>query len=154
MDTNINTSLVKVEDRVVKIPVYHWEANKVSYISKRESVCIETWVKTMNVMACVRALKDEVGTEWGWQRVSSLLKRPRVSRVIAERLKKRAIASGLDREGWLAEGLKMQYSKDGGPNKMSWVFWKELGKAMGFYVEGEGMHLTQNFSIVQADGKV
>ena len=104
--------LVLRNENAVRVPVYRWDVNAVSYLSKREHVCVEVWVSTMNVMACVRALKEQVGTDWGWAKVSSLLRRGRVQKVIKERLREKSMSAGATKDSWLSQG--MEYQRDGG----------------------------------------
>ena len=139
-----------------RFPIMSYEGN-VSYISKREKVLIDAWIATNgNYGECKRVL--EAGGWRGGKPVSSktivlFLQRPHVVKYIVDRQKERALAEGYDEVRWKAEGIRLKTGEIKG-HGMTFYYWKELGRALGFYHEPENsaMQMNAQINFVQADG--
>lgn len=124
----------------------------------RERIIIEVWVNTRKAEECVKALKDRIGVEVHVVTVRRWLKRPWVIEYIGNELKKKALAEGMDEVTWRALGSdQMLYDGNvlgyGKFDSLRTFYWKELGKALGYYKEGEGVKVMGELRLVQADGQ-
>lgn len=133
-----------------------YETGEVRYLSYREKALVEVWLKTGgNVGECKRQL-SAIG--WRGGRVSNkaieeFMKRKHIIAHVTEKMKEKALAEGYDETKWKAEGImwKEGLKKEG---RMSFFYWKELGKALGFYKEPTSptMQMNQQINFVQGDG--
>jgi hypothetical protein len=90
-----------------------------------------------------------VSTVWRW------LKKRRIAEYVTEKQKIKAVASDYSEEQWKAEGIMYKDGHKQMQNKMSWYFWKELGRALGYYKGNDApqVQLNQQISFVQQNGQ-
>ena len=146
---------VLIKEQSLKVPVFSFESSVVWYLSKREEVLARAWVDGFNVAKCQRILKEEVGTQWTRDMVLKVLARGRVKRYVDDLIRDRAIADGItSKDKWFAMGARWMIGKDGGPNRRTHDYWKEIGKAMGWYVEDVKQGPLVNINLTQANGSI
>lgn len=130
----------------------------VRYLSVREKLLVDVWLRTGgNVVECKRQLD---GMGWRGKKINGksilqfMTRRPHIVAYVAERLKERALAEGYTEEKWKAEGIEYKNGmrREG---KTTFFYWKELGRALGYYREPENptMQMNQQINFVQASGE-
>lgn len=157
----VNTSKeqgLQINAKFERYPIVYgdYETGEIRYLSKREKVLVDVWLKTGgNIGECSRQLL-EIGWRGGKARketIARYLKRAHITAHLTEKIKEKALAMGYDENRWISEGIKFKEGKlrDYG---MSFHFWKELGRALGYYREPESpaMQMNQQINFVQADG--
>lgn len=154
-----NGSNVEISPNLERFPIVDFcVKDGVRYLSGREKVLVEVWLRTGgNIGECKRQLEAIKWRQGG--KISSativhyMTKRPHIVAYVAERMRERALAEGYDETKWKAEGIMY---KDGmiKEGKTTFFYWKELGKALGYYKEPENpaMQMNQQINFVQWDG--
>ena len=157
----------EVNELLKKIPVFNYRTGQGFYMSKREHLIVHTWLLTRNIHECTRvvnacmpprrriAANGKVSKSMGVATVWRWLKKRRIAEYVTERQKIKALASDYSEEQWKAEGIMYKDGHIPQHNKMSWYFWKELGKALGYYKESgaPAIQLNQQISFVQQNGQ-
>lgn len=82
------------------IPVYEWKSGSIFYLSKREKIVVDTFLKTGNYAACLRALAAE-GMKAEVVTIKQWMEREHVKNYIEDKLKQKAITEGWTRERWV-----------------------------------------------------
>ena len=146
--------VIKVDENKVRHPLFSYQTGKMMYLSRKETILIDCWVKTFNYAECGRQIAE---VRYGHAPVKETIKRwlskPRIAAVVMERLKDKAKAEGYSREKWIGEGRDI---KEGlvKVTDQQMMAWKEMGKAMGYYEESRGMGMGVQINFTQGNGEI
>jgi len=148
----------RVSPYAERFPVMSYDTGELRYISKREKVLIDAWIATNGNYGECKRLLEEAGWRGGKKPIASrtivlFLQRPQIVKYIVEKQKERALAEGYDEVRWKAEGIRYK-NGDLKTNGMTFFYWKELGRALGFYKQADNNApmFNQQINFVQADG--
>jgi hypothetical protein len=143
-----NDIAVKVDKGIE--PVYIWETGKSIYVSKKQRVVAEAWVRTRNLKECERALKAE-GWDYSWKTCGRWLRIKEVEEWVMQRMEECGVYAGWTRERWYKvmtdhiQGKKRL--RDGDMYAMNLI-----AKYKGWETPVGG-GVINNISIVQANGE-
>ena len=89
---------IKEEDKSV-LPLYIWRTGSTFYVSKKEWVVAETYLKTRSYVECERALRRE-GFDRTWQSCRRWLERSHVKEYMVQRMEELGVYAGWTKERW------------------------------------------------------
>lgn len=145
---------VKIDKTLIRKPVYEYKTGQIIYLSHKEQVLVDTYMETQNVHECSRQIKEQmkmdisVPTCWRW------LQKRRIAGYIVDKMKDKAMANGYDQDKWIAEGIKYKNGDLHEGTKLTMLYWKEIGKALGYYKTPDILQqLNTQINFTQADGK-
>ena len=147
-DKPILSTDVEHEDYV---PTYSWEKMKSSFITKRQWICAEAYLKTQNYSACIRALEAETGHSVTSETVKKWLEEESVKEYLRQAFEERGMASGWTKERWLKfmtdhfQGVRVLKGTD--------LYALKLVASVKGYNEDEAMQVINQINFTQADGR-
>lgn len=130
--------------------VYDWKRGKTMFLSKREELIADTFLKTRNYSECSRVVSKE-GREISSTTCRRWLERPWVSGWLEEKVKERGIASGWTKERWMIwahEHMVGEKKLKGGDMYMMNL----IAKVQGFGSEASQVQNLTQINITQANG--
>lgn len=129
----------RIKPSMIRYPLYEYQTGSMFYLSKRETIAADAFLKTNNVTEATRVL-NEIGRAHGSKKtfsasvISRWLKKPHVARHIAREQVKRGKVNWYDELQWKAWGADVMEGKMIA-NSVQAIVWKEYGKSQGWYKE-------------------
>ena len=99
--TGVSTLPPVESEADIVYPVYIWQLNKPSFLTKKEFIACETFLRTRNYSACVRAVEKEVNYRTTIDTVKGWLEHDESKQYMLEKMEERGVAEGWTRERWM-----------------------------------------------------
>ena len=136
-----------------KTPAYVWKTGTMFYLSKKEKIVADTYIRTQSWKECARVLKEEVGVirkpltckrwyEW----------KKHVKEYIHEGLEKSGVFNGWDKERWVFEMHKYLNGERTFTSGQLYGM-KQMADVKGFVNDKVGAQIIQQINFTQANGK-
>lgn len=143
---------IKEDEAEIVYPVYVWKLDKPTFITKKEFIAAECFLRTRNFSACVRAVKKELNYDTALPTVQKWLERSEVKEWMAEKMEERGIAEGWSRERWMF----FMHEHMTGKKKMSGgdlYCMKLIASVKGFNEADMNVSVVNQIHFTQASGK-
>lgn len=117
---------------------YTWRTGRTFFLSKKETIVADTFLKTRNYAECARALKRE-GFDKNWLTCKRWLERGHVREYIAEKMEESGVMAGWTEGRWM---LKMHRHVQGIERLQNGDLYamKLIAQVKGFGGEGGGIN--------------
>lgn len=143
---------------LIDYPVYQYETGSTMFLSKRQRIVVDAYLKTGNEAEAARVL-NEIGSRHGHfhkystKAISAWLRKPHVALYVAQKWVDQGKENWMDKPKWKAWGVDVLEGKKKATMAMV-AIWKEFGKSQGWYEEKNpaSVYNTQ-YNFLQANGK-
>lgn len=150
----------RVEDFDKFLERFKWKKREVMvvderqwYATYREKVLVKAWLESYNFRYVISVMKKECELELDEKVVKRYLRRPHIRYMIGVLERRKAEANGLTEDEWKSFGVRGMKGLNGKVSESQSLFWKELGKACGYYKEPVNPLMNiENINFLQRDG--
>lgn len=127
----------ELEQKTVEA-VYIWRTGRTFFLSKKETIVADTFLKTRSYAECARALKRE-GFDKNWLTCRRWLEKGHIKEYIAEKMEESGVMAGWTEGRWM---LKMHRHVQGIERLQNGDLYamKLIAQVKGFGVEGGGIN--------------
>lgn len=147
-----------IKPSLIRYPMYDYQTGRQWFLSKTERIVVDAYLKTNNeTEACrsLNAIRQAHGSTkfFRVKAVSKWLKKPHVSKYIAEQQVAAGKVNWYDKEKWKSWNVDVMMGKIPATATMM-MAWKEYGRSQGWYVDtGPQVQNNTQINFVQSDGK-
>lgn len=149
-----------IKPSLIRYPVYQYETGKQMFLSKKERIVADAYIRTGSVAEARRVINDLLAKHGSHkahclEAIRNWLQKPHVAQFIAGKWLDEGRVNWFDKPKWEAWGVDIMQGKNR-VHQTQVAVWERYGKAKGWFVEqgSGGATFNQVIQIRQADGSI